>query len=60
MNIQSAIKVEINPPRLLEPEIRKKSYDLHFVAVEFDLALFLDCLSLILLTLTVWENIRFI
>ena len=33
MNIQNAIKVNINPPRLLEPDIRKISYDLHFVAV---------------------------
>jgi len=60
LKIEGAHEADINPKHLLNPEVRKKTYDLHFVAIKFDLALFLDCISLILLFLKVWENIRFI
>jgi predicted small integral membrane protein len=60
LNIEGALNVDIDPVKLLHPDVRKLTYDLHFIAVRFDLALFLDCISLILLTLKVWENIRFI
>jgi len=51
LKITGAYDADINPKNLLHPNVRKIAYDLHFIAIEFDLALFLDCISLILLTL---------
>lgn len=33
MNLRSAVNVDINPIKLLDPDVRKLSFDLHFVAI---------------------------
>ena len=33
MNLRSAVNVDIDPIKLLDPDVRKLSFDLHFVAI---------------------------